>query len=240
MLENKKNEFKIAMDSYNNNYFYNKFGIIIASIIIGMQLISVCNLLQNINENINVVGAIGVSVVLIFAYILADFISGIVHMYMDNNTNYKSIIGPFIAAFHLHHKQPKYKNRNPLVVYFIESGSKFWLAGYLVILVYLQYKIELFYYLNLLLVAIGGFSSFAEVSHYWCHNADKNNRIINKLQRAKILLPRSHHKNHHIKDNTHYAFLNGITDSFVNIIAKCFYSGYKNNSDLHVLAYKAQ
>ena len=53
----------------------------------------------------------------------------------------------------------------------------------------------------------------------------------------RILLSKKHHMKHHLKDNTNYAFLNGMTDFSINIIAKHLYNGYKNNSDLHVLAY---
>ncbi|MES2214699.1 MAG: fatty acid desaturase CarF family protein [Pseudomonadota bacterium] len=188
----------------------------------------------------NTIDVTRVVIVVILAYILTDFINGFIHMYMDNNTNYKSIVGPFIAAFHMHHKQQKYKMRNPVAIYFIESGTKYWLVGYLGILIYLQWKISLPMYLNLFLVAIGLLSSFAEVSHYWCHNSNKSNLVITKLQDFRVLLPKYHHQNHHTKDNMNYAFLNGITDPILNIIAKHLYSGYKNNSDLHALAYSGK
>ena len=47
-----------------------------------------------------------------------------------------------------------------------------------------------------------------------------------------------HHKHHHLSDNINYAFLNGITDPILNKIALYLYNGYKNNADLHVLAYR--
>ena len=240
MFKSKAEEFTIAMDIYHNNILYNKFGIVVASVIIGMQFISVCNLLTHLHINHTVIDVIGGTIVLALAYVLTDFINGFIHMYMDNNTGYNSIIGPFIAAFHMHHKQQRYKTRNPVVVYFIESGSKFWLVGYLGILICIQHTIYTFVHLNLFLVAIGIFSSFAEVSHYWCHNSDKNNLIVSKLQKLRILLPKKHHRDHHIKDNVNYAFLNGITDPLLNILAKYLYGGYKNNADLHALAYNGQ
>lgn len=237
MLKNKTQEFKKAMDIYYNNIFYNKFGIIVSVSIITMQLILLCNFSVYFDKGYNIISITILSIVLIIAYIFTDFINGFIHMYMDNNTNYKSIIGPFIAAFHMHHKQQRYKQRNPIFVYFMESGSKFWLVIYLGILICLQSKIYLFVYLNLFLITIGIFSSFAEVSHYWCHNSDKNNFVISKLQKLMILLPKKHHQEHHVNDNMNYAFLNGVTDPILNIIAKYLYTGYKNRSDLHALAY---
>lgn len=237
MFDHKTLEFKIAMDKYNKHYIYNKFGLLISSLVVSMQILCIYDLSYNINVDISI---IAVCIILINSYILTDFINGIIHMYMDNNTNYKSIFGPFIAAFHIHHQQLSYKQKNPFLVYFAESGSKFWLAAYLIILIYLQNKIDINFYINLLLVTIGIFSSFAELSHYWCHNASIDNKTILQLQKARILLSKTHHAKHHTKDNINYAFLNGITDPIINIIAKYLYKGYKNNSDLHVLAYYKQ
>jgi hypothetical protein len=231
---NKIQEFKVAMDDYNNNVFYQKFGIFISTIIVFMQIISLCHVFKISDWNILS------AVVLIGAYITTDFINGLIHMYMDNNTHYNSIMGPFIAAFHMHHKQPTYKKRHPVLIYFFESGAKVWLAVYMLILLYVQYEMALSFNINLFFVSIGIFSSFAEVSHYWCHNADEKNMVIRELQNLKILLSKAHHTHHHIKDNTHYAFLNGVTNPFLNLIAKHFYSGYKNNADRHVLAYKGK
>lgn len=236
MLENKINDFKIAMDTYNDRAIYNKFGIGISIAIVSMQLTSAVNLLAHFCVDYS----LGVVTGLFLAYMMADLLSGLTHMYMDNNTNYTSIVGPFIAAFHMHHKQPNYKRKNPLIVYFMESGTKFWLVFYLGIVIYLQYTIDLPLYLNIFLVALGIFSSLAEVSHYWCHNAGENNLIVRRLQKCRILLSKKHHWYHHNQDNTNYAFLNGMTDPIINITARYLYSGYKKNSDVHVLAYEGK
>lgn len=239
-LIDKIKEFKIAMDSYNNNYLYNKLPIVTAIIIIILQALSVFNLKH---ANINFITDLTTGYILVtflIAYITTDFVNGLIHMYMDNNVNYKSSIGPLIAAFHLHHKQQLYKTRSALLVYFFETGSKFWLIGYMIILVFLQNKLNLNLYLNFFLVSFAILSSFAEVSHYWCHNSHENNFIISKLQKYRIILSKKHHRHHHNKDNVNYAFLNGMTDPLINIIAKFCYSGYKNSSDLHVMAYKGK
>ncbi|HCU06953.1 MAG TPA: hypothetical protein DIC42_05185 [Holosporales bacterium] len=225
------------MNKYHHNIVYNKFFMLISTGIVGMQIISLLNLWEGFKVN-NGGDFIFMLLSIIFAYVLTDFINGGVHMYMDNNTNYTSFFGPFIAAFHMHHRCIKYKTRHPLMVYFIESGSKFWLFAYLGILIFLQYTISLSLFLHLFLVAFGIFSSFAEVSHYWCHNADKRHVIISALQKIRILLPKKHHQIHHMQDNMNYAFLNGVTDPILNIIARKLYKGYKKNSDLHALKYK--
>lgn len=235
--QNKFEEFKLAMNIYHSNIFYNKFFIISSTTIVVMQIMSVVNLLKNICIDDYFINYTCIAITLFFAYIMTDFINGLAHMYMDNNTNYTSIFGPFIATFHLHHRHIKYTMRNPFLVYFIESGSKFWLILYLAGCLFLQYKIHIPLFTNIFLVAIGILSSFAEVSHYWCHNSNKKNVIINKLQKMKVLLSKKHHLVHHREDNINYAFLNGITDPILNIIAQKLYKGYKKNSDLHTLDY---
>jgi hypothetical protein len=171
------------------------------------------------------------------AYILADFFNGLTHMIMDNNTRYQSLFGPFIAVFHLHHAKLKYQTRPLLHVYFYESGFKLWLVVYLFILILLQ----LFVPLNSIWYLIGAFfavfSSFAEVSHYLCHNFNKKKGVIAWLQRNRFLLYKPYHLNHHRADNIQYAFLNGVSDFLLNIIARYCYKGYKNHADVHVAYY---
>jgi len=237
-IQDKSKNFQVAMETYHNNILYNKFFIFVSIAIVSIQSVSVLNLYQKFYINNDFIDYLCMIVSIFFAYIAADFMSGAVHMYMDNNTNYKSIAGPFIAAFHMHHRNMKYKTRHPLMIYVIESGSKFWLVVYLGMVIFLQYQLSLVVFINIFLVAFGVFSSFAEVSHYWCHNAHNKNSIIKKLQKFKILLPKKHHLIHHTQDNVNYAFLNGVTDPILNILAKKFYKGYKNSSDRHAANYK--
>jgi hypothetical protein len=226
-------EFNKAMKKYNAHYFYHKSGFFISSLIVGLQFLTVVNLSQTVSS----ATLLGSFLSFICAYIITDFINGLVHMFMDNNTHYSSFMGPFIASFHLHHKSPLYKNRHPIKIYFLESGSKFWLVFYLLILVLCQIYLSLPFYVNLFFVSMGVLSSVAEVSHYFCHNSREEQTVISKLQRYRILLSKSHHANHHALDNTHYAFLNGVTNPIINKIAHYFYEGYKNNSDRHVISY---
>ncbi|MCX5856843.1 MAG: hypothetical protein NTZ57_02870 [Deltaproteobacteria bacterium] len=170
------------------------------------------------------------------AYVLTDFINGLVHMYMDNNDRYDSVAGPLIANFHMHHKIPRYKRNNLLLVYFNETGSKVWLVGYL-LAVSLLLEVGLDPVVLYILVYIGILSSFAEVSHYLCHTSPAKMSIF--LGNIGILLSKRHHAEHHIEDNTSYAFLNGFTDPLLNLIAARFYKGYKQTTDLHYLQYVA-
>jgi hypothetical protein len=50
-------------------------------------------------------------------------------------------------------------------------------------------------------------------------------------------MSKRHHARHHLADNVDYAFLNGLTDPLLNVIAKKLYPGYKDTTDLHYAAY---
>ncbi len=231
-LDPKVNEFMQAITKYLNHYKYKRFETIVSCLIISLQIISLYNLIHSWEST----AYPWIILVLVVSYVITDFINGLVHMYMDNNTQYNSIPGPYIAAFHLHHAKSIYTIRHPLKVYFDESGTKFWLLGYLFILVFLQLNLHLGV-INIGLVSFGVLSSIAELSHYWCHNATADNKIVICLQNNHILLSKKHHTAHHCSDNTQYAFLNGITDPILNLIAHTYYKGYKNYADQHTRSY---
>ncbi len=172
--------------------------------------------------------------IFLVSYFMADFINGLVHLYMDNNDSYTSFFGVFIASFHLHHKTQKYKKNNLFLVYFNESGTKFWLVPYLLMVLALFF-LEINPIILAILISVGILSSVAEVSHYLCHNS--NSKFVIFLQDIGLLLSMKHHKKHHSEDNTGYAFLNGMSDIFIDKIASSFYKGYKENSDKHYEKY---
>jgi len=181
------------------------------------------------------IGTGGLVLSFLVAYLTADFISGLVHMYMDNNDRYDSLAGPLIANFHLHHKIPQYKKNNLFIVYFIETGSKIWLVGYLLLILFMQGLFEVNAIVSYTLVYIGILSSVAEVAHYLCHSS--TSAIARFLENIGLLLSKKHHARHHLQDNTNYAFLNGCTDPLLNRIAGACYKGYKHNTDLHYARY---
>lgn len=169
--------------------------------------------------------------VVISAYIMADLINGLVHIYMDRKDDYASPLGPFAASFHLHHRTPVYKKNNIIAVYYNESGSKIWLGCFMILAVWILWLIDLpaawiygLFYFSL-------FSSIAEVSHYLCHTT--SSPIAFYLSKSGLLLSKKHHSRHHMEDNVSYAFLNGMTDPLLNIVARFLSTGYKQTTDLH-------
>jgi len=228
-LEVKQQQFNAAMELYEKKSAYQMIGKLVSLANISLQLYLVWLVLPI---------SIGVPmqlVAFIAAYVITDFLNGLVHMYMDNNGSYDSPAGPLIAAFHLHHRTPLYK-KNPLpVVYFNESGAKNWLVGCLLLVVVLIKTASVHPVVAYILVYVGILSSVAEVSHYCCHTVD--GRMTDLLRKAGLFLSKKHHARHHLDDNVHYAFLNGMTDPLLNSIARRFFRGYKTTTDLHYAVY---
>jgi hypothetical protein len=230
-LELKQKQFNSAMELYESKKSYKLLGRFVSITNISLQIYILSRALTF------AIGFWRQIVSVIAAYLITDFINGLVHLYMDAKDNYDSLAGPLIANFHLHHRTPKYRENNLLVVYFNETGSKIWLVFYLIaiaILFHLPSSNPVFLYT---LTYVGILSSIAEVSHYLCHNS--NSAVVIFLARIKLLLPKREHARHHLEDNVSYTFLNGITNPLADFIAKIFFTGYKNKTDLHYAKYSA-
>jgi sterol desaturase/sphingolipid hydroxylase (fatty acid hydroxylase superfamily) len=228
-LSAKQQQFNTAMELYTTRSRYKVFGYMVSTINVLLQFYLLYRVwpLQ--------IGAGWQAIALIAAYLLTDFINGLVHMYMDNNDRYESIDGPLIANFHLHHRTPQYRRNNLLAVYFTESGSKVWLVGYLLLVVCIQGMSVIHPVVSYTLVYIGILSSVAEVSHYLCHSS--TSATAGLLADCGLLLSKRHHARHHLGDNCSYAFLNGFSDPLLDRIAAVLCRGYKQRSDLHYAGY---
>lgn len=225
----KQAQFNAAIERYERMPMFRWTGKLVSLVNVGLQLGMLALLLSQS------IGWLAQLVVFVAAYAVADFVNGWVHLYMDNSDNYEASTGPFFAAFHLHHRTPRYRRRPIPVVYYQEAGAKLWLA---------LVEIAMLATIGLGWVngAIGFFmlyfavlSCVAEVSHYLCHVPPT--RLGRFLGRVGILLSSRYHGQHHRQDNVQYAFLNGMTDPVLNWIAKRYYSGYKSTTDLHYAAY---
>ena len=171
----------------------------------------------------------------ILAFVVTDFLNGLVHLIMDHKESYDSFYGPLVANFHLHHQTPKYARRPLPVVYFNETGAKIWLVPFLMLVLFLVMNASFSPFVLHTLIYIGILSSIAEVSHYLCHTSDsKTARFLGQIG---ILLSQEHHSPHHEEDNMNYAFLNGVSDPLINLIARTFFTGYKNTTDQHFVKY---
>jgi hypothetical protein len=228
-LELKQKQFNSAMKLYEGRKRYKLFGVFVSIINISLQIYT---LFRVFTFSLGIPGQI---ITFIAAYLITDFVNGLVHLYMDDNDNYESWAGPLIANFHLHHRTPRYQDNNIFVVYFNETGSKVWLIFYLAAVAILLQQPNINSVLLYALTYIGILSSVAELSHYLAHNSQSP--VVNFLARGKLLLPKRQHAQHHLLDNISYTFLNGVTDPLVDFIARRFFTGYKNKTDLHYAGY---
>ena len=228
-LSAKQEQFNAAMALYTGTQRYRVLGLTVSVLNVFLQFYLLYRVWPHSIGIVRQIIALGA------AYILTDFINGLVHMYMDNNDRYTSIDGPLIANFHLHHKTPQYRKRNLLLVYFMESGSKVWLVPYLLLVLLMQSMSAIDPMVFYILVYIGILSCVAEVSHYLCHTSTSATACF--LGDCGLLLSKRHHARHHLQDNNGYAFLNGCSDPLLNLIAATVCKGYKQRSDLHYALY---
>lgn len=232
VIKLKQNEFNQAMVRYETIFFFQNIGLFVSIGMAASQLYAgylVSKKTYSFRKFL---------IIFCLAYVFADLINGIVHLWADNNNNYSNICyGPLIAAFHLHHKKPKYNKNHFLKVYFNENGSKIWLFVAMILYISVGHK-KMDKNVSLMFVLFSYLSSFAEISHYLCHNS--TNSFVKYLQRCGILLNPQIHRKHHQQDNINYTFLNGCTDFIVNYIARKWYKGYKNRADLHSQLYTGQ
>lgn len=228
-VEMKQQQFNDAMARYNTMPRYKRIDTMVAIANISLQLLLLSQLTFRGHSPVIVL------ISFLVAYFLTDFINGLVHMIMDHTDGYESAAGPLIAKFHLHHKTIKYQTRPLYQVYFIETGAKVWLVGYQLIAFALIRIFELPPIVQHVLIYFAVLSSVAEVSHYLSHNSKSSLALF--LGKMGILLSRKHHMKHHQQDNMNYAFLNGWSDPLLNAIARHFFSGYKQGSDLHFAEY---
>ena len=230
-LELKQRQFNAAMKLYTGRRRYILFGRLVAAANISLQAFLLYMVSGRPLAPLQQLAALAA------AYLLADFINGLVHLYSDHMDDYDSVAGPLIANFHLHHKRPRYKDNNLAVMYFNESGSKVWLVPALCCICWFSARPGADPFLLHTLVYAGILSSVAEVSHYLAHNSTSPAAAF--LARAGLLLGKRKHARHHLEDNVSYTFLNAFTDPLVDLIAAKFYPGYKNGTDLHYAKYTA-
>lgn len=222
--------FNAAMERYERLPVYPAIGRLTSVAVVGLQLASL-GLFWTPAP-----GPLGHLAALALAYVAADFVNGLVHVYMDGSEDYTSPVGPLVAAFHLHHRTPRYRVRHALLVWFEESGSKLWLVPTLALAIGALLALDAPPLVAHTVVYFGLLSSLAEVSHYLCHVPDP--RWVGWLRRAGLLLSKRHHALHHQRDNVNYAFLNGMTDPLLNLIARRWSRGYRTTTDLHYARYE--
>jgi len=148
--------------------------------------------------------------------VLADFFSGIVHWFCDTwgSVEFPAIGPGLIRPFREHHIDPTSITRHD----FIETNGDN-LAAVIPFISYLAYKLRKYYtdlsimqnysfYAFIYLLAI--FVSFTNQFHKWSHTYYGLPRWVTFLQDWHVILPRKHHRIHHVSPHeTYYCITTG-------------------------------
>ena len=176
-------------------------------------VLCVANLYPAVRElgwlNVAVVTIVGVPI----AWVLADFVSGLIHWLADTyGAADTPVVGTWlIKPFRQHHLYP----RDICTYHFVATiGNSCTLAAPLQAgLFYLLLSDEevsitkagLAFVVNLFTIAMVA----TNVLHKWAH-AEKTNWLISRLQRSRVFLSPSHHHLHHTKPfDSNYCITNG-------------------------------
>ncbi len=139
---------------------------------------------------------------LIFAMIMADFFSGIVHHIADNSGDENTfILGPaLIRPFREHHIYPNRITEHD----FIETNGSLYLIGAITLTLSLYFD---FFVLFTFIFTI--FQVNTNQIHKWAHQSQPN-IFAQKLMKFKIILSPQEHSKHHSGDiNSHYCITTG-------------------------------
>lgn len=147
------------------------------------------------------------------AWVLADFISGVVHWFADTyGADDTPLFGPWlIRPFRQHHVYPRDICTHGLV---LAIGNSCTLAVPLqagvLYLVLTEDEVSitrafLLFIFNLFAIAMVA----TNVLHKWAH-AERTNWLISRLQRSRVFLSPAHHSLHHTRPfDSHYCITNG-------------------------------
>ena len=168
---------------------------------------------KNSYDELPLTHSLGAAVV---GYFSADFLSGFIHMIIDNLDPEKVPLWlkTICNDFHAHHKKPLgavydsfwYQNREMYLV-----GDAFLVGS--VALGLMGYDLS-----ALTFAVTGALTSVTNWTHACAHGRLKGNKIITLLQRCGLLLDKESHRIHHAKLDRNFCGLNGSMNFVVNRI----------------------
>jgi len=145
---------------------------------------------------------------------LADFISGLLHIFLDNYTGDNPYIKPHAQGFQNHHADPKEFTQREIFTVFTEPGHS-------VIL----FNLINSYFLNFYFLIFTGLVNIVQLTHYQAHCI--NHKTFSKsvadffiiLQKYGIILSTENHSKHHKTFDNNFCILTGWANPVLN---KCY------------------
>lgn len=146
---------------------------------------------------------------LLLAYLIADFISGVLHFLEDNFWSpHTPIIGSIIEANRMHHLQPRYMLR---YTYFETIGSTLYVTTPFLLISWL-----IFGYIPMLLIYIWAFGSQINQVHKYSHMTEAEQPVHYKVLRHLRLVQTHHHCHHQPPYRSHYCILTDYLNPLLN------------------------
>ena len=142
---------------------------------------------------------------------LTDFISGLLHIFLDDYTGDNSYIKPHAKGFQNHHADPKEFTQRPIFTVFTEPGHS-------VIL----FNLINSYFLNFYFLLFTGLVNIVQLSHYQAHCI--NHKTFSKpiaycfitLQKYGLILSTESHSKHHQTFDNNFCILTGWANPVLN------------------------
>lgn len=167
--------------------------------------------------------------IFLFASIISDFISGLVHIYLDNSkVNYIETINDYFKiGFQIHHLFPNFQWTcyNKFQPHY-EANTIFF-SNILISL------INVFTYNSLVVYYVLYLTLIMQMNHYWCHALITKKPvpyIVYKLQDFGLLLYYKKHAKHHSTYDNSFCLLSGCCDPIFDYL-------YNNKYLLNLLIY---
>lgn len=156
-------------------------------------------------------------IIFYFSFLLSDFISGIIHIYLDNSKiKYnETIIDFYRLGFQVHHKFPLYQLKiHPDYKAYYECNTLFFNIILLSIINLYLFDSLIIHYISYLLLIM-------QANHYYCHFYICKLEIpyfIKFLHKYNILMTPKQHSIHHTTFDINFCLINGSINPILNYL----------------------
>jgi len=156
---------------------------------------------------------------------ISDFVSGLLHIFLDDYKGENPYIKPHALGFQNHHKNPKEFTERPIFTVFTETGQSV-----------LLFNILNSYFLSFYFLIFTGLINIVQLSHYQAHCINHNtfskpvSDVFIFLQKYGLILSTDSHSKHHQTYDNNFCILTGWANPLLNRYYKLAKSPENNNN----------